>query len=112
MPTASEWIPVVAATEVTTAPWACHDVAGTPVRLIRTPDGAILAIGAWCPHMDNPLDRAEVEGDQVLCPRHWYAYDRGTGRNVHPGWERDDALPVYDVRVVDGIVEVALRSDT
>lgn len=105
---AVRWVPVVAATAVTEPPWPCHDVEGTPVRLVRAPDGAIHAIGPTCPHQDSPLDRAEVEGPLVLCPRHYYAYDLATGSNEHPGWDRDEPLPVHPVRVVDGVVEVGL----
>src|SRR5690606_24372936 len=75
-PTMTEptWVPVGPADEVATPPWPCHDVGGTTLRLVRTPDGTIVAIAPACPHLDAPLDRAEVEGDQVLCPRHWYAW--------------------------------------
>lgn len=102
------WVPVVPADEVTAPPWPCRDVAGVPVRLVRAPAGEILAIGPTCPHLASPLDRAEVEGDRVLCPRHWYAYDAASGRNVHPGFDRDPALPVYPVEVRDGMVFVAV----
>ena len=102
------WVPVVPASEVDRPPWPCHDVAGTPVRLVRAPDGDVHAIGPICPHLDSPMDRAEVEGDQVLCPRHFYAYDTGTGRNVHPALDHASDLPVYDVEVRDGIVHVAV----
>lgn len=110
--TETTWVPVVPADEVAAPPWACHDVAGVSVRLVRAPSGEILAIGPSCPHLDSPLDRAEVEGEQVLCPRHWYAYDRDTGTNVHPGFDRDPSLPVYEVQVRDGIVHVAVPPPT
>lgn len=102
------WVPVVPADEVDRPPWSCHDVAGTPVRLLRGPDGELHAIGPACPHLDSPMDRAEVEDGQVLCPRHWYAYDADSGRNVHPGLDRAADLPVYAVEVRDGIVHVAV----
>lgn len=109
--TGPTWVPVVPAADVTTPPWPCHDVAGVPVRLVRSAGGEILAIGPRCPHQDSPTDRAEVEGEQVLCPRHWYAYDRATGRNVHPGFDRDPDLPVYPVEVRDGMVHVAVPAE-
>ena len=102
------WVSVVPAAQVTAPPWPCHDVAGTQVRLVRGPANEILAIEPSCPHLDSPLDRAEVEGNQVLCPRHWYAYDADTGRNMHPGFDGDPALAVYPVEVRDGIVHVAV----
>lgn len=106
--TDSTWVPVVPAHEVTAPPWPCHDVAGVPVRLVRGPADQIVAIGAACPHLQSPLDRAEIEDGQVLCPRHWYAYDMATGTNLHPGFDRDPSLPVYPVEVRDGVVHVAV----
>lgn len=103
------WVPVAPADDVTTPPWPCHDVGGVTLRLVRSPDGAIHAVAPACPHLDAPLDRAVLEGEQVLCPRHWYAWEIATGRNVHPGLEREGlGLPVYPVEVRDGIVHVAL----
>ena len=104
------WVPVVPVEEVATPPWPCHDVAGTPVRLVRSPDGTVLAIGPSCPHLDAPLDRAEVEDGTVLCPRHWYAYDPASGRNLHPALDGAPSLPVHPVEVRDGIVHVAVPS--
>lgn len=101
------WVPVVPVDEVAGPPWPRHEVAGVEVRIVRDAAGDLHVIGARCPHLDSPLDRAEVEGGTLLCPRHWYAYELATGRNVHPGWERDVDLPVFAVRVVDGMVEVA-----
>jgi nitrite reductase/ring-hydroxylating ferredoxin subunit len=104
------WVAVAPADEVDVPPWPCRDVAGLPVRLLRTPGGDILAVGASCPHLDSPLDRAEVEpgpdGEQVLCPRHWYAYDAASGQNRHPALDSSAPLPVYPVEVRDGIVHV------
>lgn len=102
------WVPVAPADQVTVPPWPCHDVAGVTVRLVRGPDDEILAIAPACPHLDSPLDRAEVEDGQVLCPRHWYAYDATTGANVHPAVAHASALPIYPVDVRDGIVHVAV----
>lgn len=102
------WVPVVPAADVAGPPWPCHEVAGVNVRLIRDPQGRIHAVAAACPHLDSPLDRAEVEDGRLLCPRHWYAYDLPTGANAHPGLPRNDDLAVYGVEVRDGVVHVAV----
>lgn len=102
------WIPVVPADEVASPPWPCHDVDGVPVRLVRGPSDEIVAIGPVCPHLDSPLDRAEVDDGHVLCPRHFYSYDVDSGANVHPGLPSAADLPVYPVLVRDGMVHVRL----
>lgn len=105
MSTTVSWVPVVREDEVVGPPWPCHDVDGVRVRLVRDPDGRLHAVEPRCPHLQSPLDHAEVEGDVLLCPRHWYGYELATGANVVPGW-RDHPLAVHPVRVVDGVVEV------
>lgn len=106
----TRWVPVARSADVTGPPWRCHEVEGVAVRLIRDPEGEVHAIGAACPHLQAPLDRAEVEGDRILCPRHWYEYDLASGANVHPGWGRDVALAVFPVDVIDGMVHVDVGS--
>lgn len=106
------WVPVMPAADVAGPPWPCLDVAGTSLRLVRDGHGDIHAVGAACPHLDSPLDRAEIEDGQLLCPRHWYAYDLATGTNQHPGLPRNDALAVHPVEIRDGIVHVAVDGPT
>ena len=79
------------------------------VLLGRTGDGVIRAFDAACPHLGNPLRQGALEGCTLACPHHFYEYDLATGRNVFPGDDRDLDLPVHDVRVVAGEVEVRLR---
>lgn len=99
---------MVPAADVTGPPWPCHEVAGVQVRLVRDQAGRIHAVAAACPHLDSPLDRAEVEDGQLLCPRHWYAYDLSTGANTLPGLAHTDDLRVHGVGVRDGVVYVAV----
>lgn len=99
---------MVPAADVAGPPWPCHEVAGFQVRLVRDAEDRIHAVAPACPHLDSPLDRAEVEDGQLLCPRHWYAYDLPTGTNVHPGLSHNDDLAVYGVEVRDGVVHVAV----
>lgn len=106
------WVPVVPAADVAGPPWPCHEVAGTQVRLIRDPEGVLHAVAPACPHLASPLDRAEVEDGQLLCPRHWYAYALSSGANTHPGLSHNDDLAVYDVEVRDGMVHVAVDGAT
>lgn len=108
MSDALHWVPVCPQAEVTGPPWSCHEVAGVRVRLLRDGDGRIHAVQPECPHLQAPLDRAEVEGGTVLCSRHWYQYELATGENVSPG-RRAHGLAVHPVRVVDGTVEVGVE---
>jgi 3-phenylpropionate/trans-cinnamate dioxygenase ferredoxin component len=41
--------------------------------------GAIYAIEDVCTHDGGPLDQGELEGEQVVCPRHGATFDVRTG---------------------------------
>ncbi|MEV4759832.1 nitrite reductase small subunit NirD [Micromonospora sp. NPDC049559] len=86
-------------------------VDGEQVAIFRTHDGDLYAIG----HQD-PITKAYVmsrgivgsRGDvpTVASPLHKQVYDLRTGRCLDvPGV----AVPTYDVRCRDGLVEVAVR---
>jgi 3-phenylpropionate/trans-cinnamate dioxygenase ferredoxin component len=47
--------------------------------LLCNVDGAIYAIEDVCTHDGGPLDQGELEGDQVVCPRHGATFDVRTG---------------------------------
>lgn len=98
------WHDVGPRDDVSGPPWPSADVDGHEIRLLVVGD-AVVAIDDVCPHQQAPLAMAEVAGDMIECPRHWYGFDAATGTNVVPG--RDDCgLVVHRARVVDGRVEV------
>ena len=68
-------------------------------------DGRFHAVSALCPHEDGPLADGWLEGDAVVCPWHGFDFDLTTGR-CHV--DEDLSVPVYPVRVSEGIVEVDL----
>ena len=41
----------------------------------------LVAHATECPHLFGPLDRCEVEGDEIVCPWHGYRFDVRTGRS-------------------------------
>jgi 3-phenylpropionate/trans-cinnamate dioxygenase ferredoxin component len=47
--------------------------------LLCNVDGAIYAIEDVCTHDGGPLDQGELEGEQVVCPRHGATFDVRTG---------------------------------
>lgn len=99
---------MAAADAVGGPPFLAAEVRGRSVLLARTGDGAIRAFDAGCPHLGNPLRQGELDGCELTCPHHFYAYDLASGRNVFPGDDRDLALTVHEVRIVEGQVEVRL----
>ena len=88
----------------------CALVQGEQVALVRTSDDDLYAVGNY-----DPIGRAMVMSrgvvgsrsgrDVIVSPLHKQAYDLETGECL----DKDGYwLPVHEVRVVDGMVEVAV----
>ena len=82
-------------------------VDGTEAFVVRNGE-ALYAIGLRCTHQGAPLDRGvlRLTGSPltVTCPAHGSMFDLTDGQvrrgpAMHP-------VPAFDVRVVDGVVEV------
>ena len=87
------------------------DVHGIEAFVVRSGE-ALYAIGLRCTHQGAPLDRGllHLTGSPltVTCPAHGSMFDLTDGKvrrgpAMHP-------VPAFDVRVVDGVVEVRPRT--
>ena len=74
------------------------------VLLVRSGE-AVHACQATCPHKSTLLEGGTVEPGRLTCPLHAATFDLGSGRPF-PGQEWAGNLPIYPLRVRDGIVEV------
>src|SRR5512139_2982060 len=64
------------------------------------------AIADVCSHDDGPLGDGDLEGYNVVCPRHGGEFDVRTGQAVHLPAGVD--IPAYPVKVVDGMIHVGI----
>ena len=71
--------------------------------------GQLFAIGDICSHDDGPLGDGELEGFNIVCPRHGAEFDVKTGKAVQLPAVVD--IPAYPVRVVDGTIQVGIPSE-
>jgi 3-phenylpropionate/trans-cinnamate dioxygenase ferredoxin subunit len=84
------------------------DIGDTPVVVFNV-SGQFFAIGDLCTHDDGPLGDGDVEGFNVVCPRHGAEFDMRTGEAVSMPAVVD--IPAYPVRVVDGKIEVGVPKE-
>ncbi len=70
--------------------------------------GDYYAIEDVCTHDDGPLGEGEVEDHQIICPRHGARFDIRTGEVLTLPAIQD--VPAYHVRVVDGMIEIGIKS--
>ncbi|MEX1071339.1 MAG: non-heme iron oxygenase ferredoxin subunit [Anaerolineales bacterium] len=68
--------------------------------------GQYFAIGDVCSHDNGPVGEGEVEGNEIICPRHGARFDIRTGKVKALPAVVD--IPAYPVRVVDGQIEVGV----
>ncbi len=68
--------------------------------------GNFYAIGDVCTHDDGPLGDGDLDGYQIICPRHGARFDIRNGRAMALPAVQD--TPSYPVRVVDGKIEIGI----
>ena len=72
------------------------EVDGMPVVVVNL-DGSFYAVEDVCTHDGGPLGEGELEGHQIICPRHGARFDVRTGEVLAlPAFE---PVPTYEVRV-------------
>lgn len=68
--------------------------------------GDFFAIGNVCSHDDGPLGEGDLEGHDVICPRHGARFDIRSGKvNTLPAVVD---IPAYPVRVIEDQIEVGI----
>lgn len=77
------------------------DVGDTPVVIFNLA-GQFYAIGDVCSHDDGPLGDGDIEGYNVVCPRHGAEFDVRTGEVKSMPAVVD--IPAYPVQVRDGVI--------
>src|SRR5512132_3228398 len=61
------------------------------------------AIGDICSHDDGPVGEGDLEGYNIVCPRHGAEFDVRTGRAVQMPAVVD--IPAYPVKVMYGMLQ-------
>ena len=68
--------------------------------------GKLFAIGDVCTHDNGPVGDGEVDGYEVVCPRHGARFDIRTGKASSLPAVVD--IPAYPVRVVGAMIEIGI----
>ncbi len=81
------------------------DVRGLSLLLCND-EGKIYAISSACSHADEPLSCGVIKYGWIACPAHGARFDLETGEAMNP--PATAAIKTFAVRVVDGVIEVAV----
>ncbi len=68
--------------------------------------GQFFAIGDVCTHDDGPLGDGDLEGFNIVCPRHGGEFDVRTGKVMQMPAVVD--IPAYPVQVKDGMIRIGV----
>lgn len=81
------------------------EVEGKSIVIFNIAD-QLFAIADICTHDDGPLGDGDIEGFNVVCPRHGGEFDVRTGQAVQMPAVVD--IPAYPVKVIDGMIHIGI----
>lgn len=84
------------------------EIDGLPIVVFRVA-GELFAIADACSHDDGPLGDGDLEGYEIICPRHGARFDIRTGKVL--ALPAVESIAAYPVRVVDQQIEVGLPKE-
>jgi len=103
-----EFVEIAPASELPNGERLFVEVADRPLVIFNIA-GQYFAIGDVCTHDDGPLGDGEIEGFNIVCPRHGAEFDVRTGKVMQMPAVVD--VPAYPVRVVEGMIQVGIPKE-
>lgn len=99
----TEWINVITASALAVGERVVVDVDGLDVVVFNI-DGQFYAIEDVCSHDGTEIASGELDGAEIICPRHGARFCVKTGAvKCAPAYED---IATYPLRVSDGILQV------
>ena len=103
-----EFVEIAPASELPNGERLFVEVADRPLVIFNIA-GQYFAIGDVCTHDDGPLGDGEIEGFNIVCPRHGAEFDVRTGKVMQMPAVVD--IPAYPIRVVEGMIQVGIPKE-
>ena len=101
----AEFLDIAPASELPSGERLFIEVEGKSIVIVNIA-GQYFAIADICTHDDGPLGDGDLEGYNIVCPRHGGEFDVRTGQAVQMPAVVD--IPAYPVRVVDGMIQLGI----
>lgn len=99
----SDWVTVAPIAELLPGARRIVDVDDVRIAVFNL-GGEFYAIEDICTHDYAPLDKAKVDGDEIICPRHGARFCIRTGAATAP--PAYEPVTTFPVRVHEGLVQV------
>jgi nitrite reductase/ring-hydroxylating ferredoxin subunit len=98
--------PVLPLAELRPGRMRCVTVGGQEVLVCHAREG-VFAVSNICTHAHTRMDEGRLRGVRLICPLHGASFDIRDGRVL--GAPASVPLPTYPLRIVAGMIEVALE---
>jgi 3-phenylpropionate/trans-cinnamate dioxygenase ferredoxin subunit len=100
-----EFVDIAPASELPNGERLFVEIEGKSIVIFNIAD-QFFAIGDVCTHDDGPLGDGDLEGYNIVCPRHGAEFDVRTGKVMQMPAVVD--IPAYPVKVEDGMIQVGM----
>ena len=101
----AEFLDIAPAAELPNGERLFVEVEGISLVIFNIAD-QFFSIGDICSHDDGPVGEGDLEGYNIVCPRHGGEFDVRSGQAVQMPAVVD--IPAYPVKVVDGMIQVGI----
>jgi 3-phenylpropionate/trans-cinnamate dioxygenase ferredoxin subunit len=106
--TKAEFVEIAPASELPNGERLFVEIGDKPIVIFNVA-GQLFAIGDVCTHDGGPLGDGDVEGHNVVCPRHGAEFDVRTGKAMSMPAVVD--IPAYPVKVMDEKIFVGIPKE-
>ena len=103
-----DFIEIAPASELPNGERLFVEVADRPIVIFNIAE-QFFAIGDVCTHDDGPLGDGDLEGYNIVCPRHGAEFDVRTGKVMQMPAVVD--IPAYPVQVRDGNIFIGIPKE-
>ena len=103
-----EFVEIAPASELPNGERLYLEVEGKAIVIFNIAE-QLFAIGDVCSHDDGPVGDGDLEGFNVVCPRHGAEFDVKTGKAVQMPAVVD--IPAYPVQVRDGTIYLGMPKE-
>ena len=103
-----EYLDIAPASELPNGERLFVEVEGRSLVIFQIAD-QFFAICDICSHDDGPVGDGDLEGFNIVCPRHGGEFDVRSGQAVQMPAVVD--IPAYPVKVVEGMLQVGIPKE-
>ena len=103
-----EYVPVASVEELPEGGRLFIEIDDLPIVILKI-NGQYYAIADVCSHDDGPVGEGNIEGLEIICPRHGAHFDIRTGKVLALPAFVD--IPAYPVRINDDQIEIGIPNE-